>query len=183
VKVFVGSGDKPHIDPDGFITADALKLPLLQDAQQLGLCLQLYVADFVQKKRSFVGQLEFSRLFGRGAGKGSFFMTEELALQQTGRDGHAIELDKRFPLPVALLINRFREKFFSHTAFTQQKDRIVCRRYFDDLAQATPDGPALADDSGKPISRIHFADQIGYFTKNVIKMIDFIINLRFRFRF
>ena len=50
-KVAIGGGDHPRIDFQGGGAANAFKLTLLQHAQQLGLQIQLQLADFVQKNR------------------------------------------------------------------------------------------------------------------------------------
>src|ERR1039458_7068436 len=56
--------------------AQPLELALLQNAQQLGLQLQRDVADFVQKKRALVGQLEAPDLLADGARECALLMAE-----------------------------------------------------------------------------------------------------------
>jgi len=59
-------GDDSHIDRDGFCSSQPLELHFLQNAQDLCLGLEVHVADFIEKDRSFVGEFELSDLaFGR----------------------------------------------------------------------------------------------------------------------
>ena len=51
-------GDDSHIDMDRFGTPQTLKLLLLNGTQQLGLQFQADVANFIQKKRTMIGELE-----------------------------------------------------------------------------------------------------------------------------
>src|SRR5262249_61587113 len=50
--------------------------------------------DFVEEHCSVVCQLEASNALGDGAGKGSFFMAEEFALQKSGGNGGAVQFYK-----------------------------------------------------------------------------------------
>jgi hypothetical protein len=54
-EVAAGSGNHPHIHADGPGAAQALKFPLLQHAQQLGLQLQRQLANLIQKNRRVMG--------------------------------------------------------------------------------------------------------------------------------
>ena len=51
-----------------------------------------HVADFIEKQRALVGEFEFARLAGGGSGEGSFFVTEEFALQKIFGNGGAVDL-------------------------------------------------------------------------------------------
>ena len=52
---------------DGAVAAQPLELPLLQNAQQLGLQLQRNIADLVQEQRAVVRQFEAPDLLRDGA--------------------------------------------------------------------------------------------------------------------
>ena len=68
--------DQAHIHFDGARAAQPFELVLLQDAQQLGLQLQRNVADFVEKQRAFMGQLEAADLLRDGAGERALLVAE-----------------------------------------------------------------------------------------------------------
>src|SRR5688572_28577038 len=57
-KVLIGRGDDSGIDFDAARPADALELPLLEHAQELFLRRERHLADFVQKDRPLIGELE-----------------------------------------------------------------------------------------------------------------------------
>ena len=76
------------------VAAEPLEFLLLQDAQQFRLKFQRNVADLVKKERAFVGEFEPSRFLGDGAGERSFFVAEQLALEESKRDCGAIQFDE-----------------------------------------------------------------------------------------
>src|ERR1043165_4827039 len=91
----VGRRDHPDVDPFGARAAQALELVLLEDAQQLRLQLERDVADLVEEKRSPVGQLEAADALRDGSRERPPLVTEQLALEEAGGDGGAVDLDER----------------------------------------------------------------------------------------
>ena len=81
-EVAVGGGDQAHVHLVRFRSAQALELAVLQHAQKLHLNGAGHVADFVEKQRALIGQLEFPRLGSRRAGKRALFVAEEFAFEQ-----------------------------------------------------------------------------------------------------
>ena len=84
--------DEPDVNFMRTVAAESLEFLLLQDAQQFRLQLQRYVADFVKKQRTSVGQLEPPRLLRDSAGKCTFFVAKQLTLQKSKRDCRAVQL-------------------------------------------------------------------------------------------
>src|SRR5215813_3457060 len=82
LQVAVPGGNHADINLLCPSAAQALKLVLLQYAQQLGLKIERNVANFIQKQRALVRKLETARLAHDGAGESAFFVPEEFALQQ-----------------------------------------------------------------------------------------------------
>ena len=78
----VGGRDDPDVDLERLRPADALELPGLEHAEQLGLEGRGDVADLVEQQRPAVGQLEPADLAPLGAREGALLVTEQLALQQ-----------------------------------------------------------------------------------------------------
>ena len=58
LQVLVRRGDHADVHLDALVAADPLELPLLEDAEQLGLHGRRDVADLVEEDRPLVGQLE-----------------------------------------------------------------------------------------------------------------------------
>ena len=90
-QILVGRGDHAHVDLERAAAADALDLPLLQDAQQLGLHRERHVADLVQEQRAAAGALELAAALLGGAGERARFVAEELALDQLGGHRGAVQ--------------------------------------------------------------------------------------------
>ena len=93
-QVAIGGGDEAHVDGDGAIAAEALDLALLQGAQQFGLQVERELADFIEKERALVSELDAADFAGDGAGECALLVTEQLALKQAGGNGGAVELDE-----------------------------------------------------------------------------------------
>src|SRR4030095_12025916 len=68
-EVTVSSGDDADIDGNLFCTAHAPNRPFLYGTQQFHLHSGAHFADFIQKYRPSVGDLEEALLVRRGAGK------------------------------------------------------------------------------------------------------------------
>ena len=94
-QVLVGGGDDPHIDLHRRVTAHAIKLTIRQHAQQTSLDIKRHIANFIQEQRTAVSLFKATLTDGIGAGKGSFFMAEQLGLNQVLGDRRHIQRDKR----------------------------------------------------------------------------------------
>src|SRR5580692_5813169 len=100
--------------------AQPLEFSLLQDAQELRLQLQRNVANFIQKQRSFVGQLNPANLLSDCAGKGAALVAKQLALEQAAGNSSTIDLYERAVLAVAAIVDRARDKLLASASLTQQ---------------------------------------------------------------
>ena len=70
---------------------DALECAFLQHAQQLGLHVGRQIADFVEKERAAVGQLETALAHRDRAREGAALVAEELGLDQRRRERRAVD--------------------------------------------------------------------------------------------
>src|SRR5215813_1892126 len=75
--------DQSHVNLVRTVAAEPLEFLLLQDAQQLGLKFQRYIANLVKKERAFVREFKPPRFLRDGACKGTFLVPEKLAFQQS----------------------------------------------------------------------------------------------------
>src|SRR5439155_26237975 len=87
----IGGRQDSHVNPNVSGPAHPHELPLLKYPQQLDLSLQSHLPDLVQKNGSALRHLELSVSAFHCASEGSPFVAEELALNQIGRDGGAID--------------------------------------------------------------------------------------------
>jgi len=84
---------KSHVDAVGAAASQTFELLFLQNTQELGLQSERYVADFIKKKRPFVGQFEAADFLRDGAGKSAPLMAKKLTFEQVEGNGGAIQLD------------------------------------------------------------------------------------------
>src|SRR5262249_35459036 len=117
--VAVGGLDDSNVDPNELGAAHPLKLPLLQESQQLSLQLFGNIADFVEKDRSAIADFDLSSLELTGTGKSPFFVAQQFALQQLLRETNAIDRTKRQVLSFAPVVNRPGKKLFATPALPQ----------------------------------------------------------------
>src|SRR5262249_41368896 len=108
------------------ISAEALKLFLLKGAQEFRLELQRKISDLIQEQRSPIRCMESPDGLVHGAGEGSFFVTEELAFQQSARNRSAVECHKAVLAARSGLVNRPRDDFFARARFPLKQ---YCRVY------------------------------------------------------
>src|ERR1035438_2714784 len=76
-QISVGGSYHSHIHLDGAVAADALKLPLLQDSQKLGLKGRRDLANFVQKQGASIRHFKATLAHPHSACEGSPLMSEE----------------------------------------------------------------------------------------------------------
>ena len=72
----MGRGQNPHVHRNRLRAADPLERHFLKHAQQLGLDLQVDVADFVEEQRAAVGLLEPSDPIAVGPRERAFDVAE-----------------------------------------------------------------------------------------------------------
>src|SRR5207245_7075124 len=104
LQVPVRRRHQPHVHLLGLRVAQALELALLERAQELGLQLEGNIADFIQKQRPLVGQLEPSDLLRDRSREGAAFVSEQLALKEPGRNRPAVKLDEGTSLAPAVVV-------------------------------------------------------------------------------
>ena len=90
-QVPVRCGDQPRIRTKRARAPQSFKLALLQDAKKLRLQFERNLPDFVQENGSAVRQLKPPDALRDGARERAFFVPEQFAFQQPGRDGRAVQ--------------------------------------------------------------------------------------------
>ena len=113
VEALVGRGDDPHVDVDRLARPDARNDALLQRAQHLGLGREAHVSDLVEEQRAAVGLLELPGPVRRRAGKAPLQVPEQLAFDQLGGNGRAVDLDERAPPARAERVDRARHQLLA----------------------------------------------------------------------
>src|SRR5690348_1668627 len=76
LEIAVGCGNEPHVEFDGTGAAYPFELPLLQDAQELGLHGDCELSDLVQENCPSFADLQLAFLLRDRSGKGAAFVPE-----------------------------------------------------------------------------------------------------------
>src|SRR5262249_5141577 len=108
--------------------ADALEHLLLEDAQQLGLQLERQVADLVEEERAAVRELETPDALGDGARERAALVPEELALQQAGGNGGAVDRDEGALAALSRVVDGPRDQLLAGSGLAQDEHRRAGRR-------------------------------------------------------
>ena len=76
------------------LTANRVKLAVLQQLQQLGLQSKIQLRDFIEKQGAPVGEFYQSQLSSIRSGKRSSLVAKQLAFHQGSRNRRTIDLHK-----------------------------------------------------------------------------------------
>src|SRR5438874_13834417 len=139
--------DDPDVGPDRLRAPDALERLLLEHAQELRLEVERQVADLVQEERAVVGELEAPEPSRDGARERAPLVSEQLALQEPGGDGGAVELDERTAPPPAQPVNQAGDQLLAGSGLAPDEDRRIGRRHRLDQAKHALERRAPADDA------------------------------------
>ena len=120
---------------DRLRAAHAHDLPLLEDAQQIGLGLQADIGDLVQENRAAHRGFELALLAVLRAGEGALLVAEQLAFDQGLRQRAAVDHHERVVAPRAQAVDGAGHQFLSGAAFAlDQHGGIDSGHRFDLLA-------------------------------------------------
>src|SRR4029079_4269383 len=131
-QVAIGGCDDAHVHSSRMLVADALKLALLQDSQQLRLKVQRNFANFIQEKRSAIGKLKSAGAVANRPCKRTPDVSKELAFEEFLWNRSAVHANERLPRPPTALRNGTRNQFLAGTRFAlDQHARIGLRNHVD----------------------------------------------------
>ncbi len=143
-QITVGRGHDTHVAADGLVATDALEAAFLQHAQQLHLHRQAHVANFVQQQGAAFGHFEAALARGQCAGEGTLLVTEQLAFQQVGRNGAAVDRHERAITARRTLVDGARHHFLAGAGFAQHQHGGVERGHLFDHGAQRRDRRAVA---------------------------------------
>src|SRR5262249_11738223 len=149
LQVLVGGGDDAHVHRHGVAGADPLEGHFLQNAQELGLHLQVDVADLVEKERTAVGQLEAADLVPVGARKSPLDVSEKLTFQEALGQGGAVDRNERLFGPVAVLVQGPGQHFLAGAALPTDEHHRIAGRNLAHQVEQVADRQARADDASR----------------------------------
>ncbi len=136
-QVAVGGGHHADIHADLFAAAQPVVREAVQGPQQLGLDLEIEIANLVQKECSFVGEFEKAGLHGIGTAERAFLVTEKLALYQMLRNGGAVHVYPWMLAALRVIVDDARNHLFSRAGFARnQHGSRLARQFFRQLHQS-----------------------------------------------
>ena len=144
-EVGIGGAYYPDIHFAWTAVAQYLEGLFLQYPKQFHLATQVQIPDFVQEDSAFVGQFETTDSIGRSVGKGSFLVSEHLALEQRLGDAPQVHLHKRLLGSWAVAVYGFCNQFFPRSAFSRNQYRSIGAGNPLDGIQYLHQGFALTD--------------------------------------
>src|SRR5208337_3018652 len=134
IQIPIGGGNQTRVRREGLRTSQPFELALLQDAQQLGLELKRNLANLIQEYGSPIGQLKAADPLRDGAGEGAALMSEELTLQQSRRNGGAVQFHEGTGMPRAEIMERTGNQLFARPRLAIDKDRGIGGSHSFDLS-------------------------------------------------
>ena len=121
LQLFVGGRHDADIHLQRLGAADPFEGLFFERAQDLGLQRQRHVANFVEKQRPVVRQLEASGLARIRAGKRALFVAEQFGFEQSLGNGGAVDGDKRAVGSGAERVQCARVQLLAGAAFAEQQ--------------------------------------------------------------
>ena len=161
VEATVRGGDQAHVDLQGRRAAHALELPVLDHPQQLGLELERQLADLVEEEGAAVGDLEPPLAQGGRPGEGALLVAEELALDERGGQGGAVELDEGPLPPGAQRVEGVGDEVLAHAGLALEEHGRRGRRHLLDLGQHVAQRVGAAHHALEARLGLHLLAQVG----------------------
>ena len=113
LEVLIGGADDPDIGMEGLVAAYAGEFTFLEDAKDFALDLEGHFADLVEEEGALVALLETADTLGSGSRECALLVPEEFALEQGFGDGGAVDCEKVFIAPGAVVVDRTSDEFLA----------------------------------------------------------------------
>ena len=145
-EIAVRRGDHAHVHSDRARSAEALEFLLLERRAGASAGARGDLADLVEEERPAVGGFEASDPLSDRTGEGAALVTEELALEETGRDRGAIQVDERPPPSRAALVDLACDELLARSRLALDQHDRVGRGDHRGLVEHAPQRFARPDD-------------------------------------
>jgi hypothetical protein len=104
------------------VTANRIDFPLLKSAQQLGLQIEIELADFIKEQRATIRGAEAAERIARGASESALYVPEELTGEEIRRKRCAVHRDKRLARTRTLGVDCAGHQFLARAAGSFDQD-------------------------------------------------------------
>src|SRR3989454_8653032 len=162
-QIRIGGGQDANVHLDGFGTAQAHVLTLLNYAQQLGLGFRADGADFVEENGALVCHLEQAFLRGHGTRKCALEVAEQLGLEQVHRHRAGIDRHKGLVGSRRGGVDGLGDQLLSGAAVSGDQNRGARWGHLGDQIEHGQHVLALADNVWKVVALLERALQLEIF--------------------
>src|SRR5262245_11505925 len=146
-QIEIGCANQSRLERQSSVPAQSSKLFLLNHAQQLDLQGEIEIADLIQKERAVFRLFQKAYAPGRRAGERAFFVAEERAFNQSGRNLSDIDRNPGRFGAISQPVNRLREEFLARARFAdEERARIGMRNQSGHLFERGDQRRRFADD-------------------------------------
>jgi len=126
------------------------------------------VADFIQKQRAFVRQLESPDALRDRAGERALLVTEQFAFEQPRRYGRAIDFDQRAFVAPAQGMDRAGDQFLARARLTADQNGGIGWRHSFDLFENAFEQLACADQLLEVVFGTDFVFEVEFFAGELV---------------
>src|SRR5689334_19255614 len=123
LEVAIGRRDETRVDRNRLRRADGNHLAVLEDAEQLDLRRRRRLADLVEEEGARRRGGEETFFVFDSAREGSFYVPEELTLQQAFWERAAVDREEGTLHAIGQVVDITRDHFLSRTGFTLNQHR------------------------------------------------------------
>ena len=148
LQIALGRRDDPGAEADRAARAESLELAILEHAQQASLERQGQLADLVQEQRPRAGSLEAPDPAQRSAREGAALVPEQLALEQGGGQGRAVEVHEGAIAARGAVVKPARQQPLADAGLAEQEHAGVEGCHARELSQRGAHGRTLGDQVG-----------------------------------
>jgi hypothetical protein len=122
VEVAAGGGEDADVGFQSFLAAEAMEALFLQDAEEFGLEGEVEFGDFLEEEGTAASAFEGAVAAGDGAGESAAFVAEELAFDQYGREGGAVDGEEGLVCAAAVEVDAAGDDLLADAVFPEQED-------------------------------------------------------------
>ena len=154
LQVLVGGGQEAEVHLPVVHLPQAAEALLLQGLEQLGLDLQVHVAQFVQEHGAPVGGLQQADLGVHGAGEGALLVAEQLGLQELAGEAAAVQFQQGLGGPGAVPVHPAGQFALAGAGLALDQDRALGAGGPPGLLLQAADGRAEAQEQLQGTARL-----------------------------
>ena len=125
LKIDVGRRKNPGIDGDRLLSTQSLYLVILQESKQLDLQPERDIPNFVQEQRAALRAFDAPFSLLHGSCEGSFFIAEQLTLQERLWNRPTVDRDEGSTTSSALAVDRSSDQLLSSAALSSDQHRNI----------------------------------------------------------